>query len=94
MDRKDSYELDLGVMSMYYHWKQDLEFQSIFIGKLKAGFDSVLAPIPRWKEFKALCQTDPVLHGFWGGEIKTMTEQAIQIGVPSFQLEIPLKMRA
>jgi hypothetical protein len=41
-----------------------------------------------------MCQPDPVLHGFWGGEIKTMTEQAIQIGVPSFQLEIPLKMRA
>ena len=32
MDRKDSYELDLGVACMYKHWDKDLEFQRTFVG--------------------------------------------------------------
>lgn len=31
MDRKDSYELDLGVACMYKHWDKDLEFQRTFV---------------------------------------------------------------
>lgn len=52
-----------------------------------------MGPIPKWKEYKARCEPDPYLNGNWGGELRTMTEQAIELGVPSFQLEIPLKMR-
>ena len=34
-----------------------------------------------------------MLHGLWGGNIHTMTEQAIMLGIPSFQLEIPREVR-
>ena len=93
MDRKDSYELDLGVACMYKHWDKDLEFQQMFVAKLTEGFNRVLAPLPKWKEYKAKCNNEPYLNGNWGSEIRTMTEQAIELGVPSIQLEIPLKMR-
>ncbi len=43
--------------------------------------------------FPQKCNLDPPLHGFWGGGIMTMTEQAIRHGIPSFQLEIPLAVR-
>ena len=36
---------------------------------------------------------DPYLNGYWGGKLKTMTEQACQLGIPSIQLEITNKMR-
>jgi hypothetical protein len=59
---------------MYKHWDKDLEFQRQFVAKLTEGFNTVLGPIPKWKEYKARCEPDPYLHGCWGGELRTMTE--------------------
>lgn len=56
-------------------------------------FNIALEGIPKYKDFKADCNNDPYLHGLWGGNLRTMTEQAIELGIPSFQLEIPLTMR-
>merc|ERR1712096_353923 len=40
---------------------------------------------------------DPVLHGWWGSDPddeRTMTHQAVEIGLPSFQMEHPSSFRA
>ncbi len=99
MDRKDSYELDLGVACLYKHWANsstidECDFLTGFVECLTKGFNQCLKNIPKWKEYKAVCNNDPYLNGNWGGELRTMTEQAIMMGIPSIQLEIPLKMRA
>jgi hypothetical protein len=95
MDRKDTYELDLGVQPFYKHFSPhgEQDFIDAFVGSLTEGFDRALAPLEKYKSFKASCQNDPVLHGLWGGDLRTMTEQACELGIPSFQLEIPLTMR-
>lgn len=46
------------------------------------------------KGMKATTNKDPYLNGNWGNvDIATMTEQAVVLGIPSIQLEIPLTMR-
>lgn len=85
-DRKDNYDLDLGVRCLYTHWcdEEMASFVLPMVEHLTAGFNRVLAPIPNHKKvYKAKCNNDPVLHGYWGGSLKTMTEQACQIGIPS-----------
>ena len=96
MDRKDNYELDLGVICMYHHWTEpaDMRFAMAITERLTEGFNKVLATIPKYKEYKAICNNDPVLHGLWGRDLRTMTEQAAELRIPTIQLEIPLKMRA
>ena len=47
-----------------------------------------------YKDYKAVVNNEPYLSGYWGGGLKTMTEQAAEMFIPTFQLEIPLKMRA
>ena len=42
---------------------------------------------------KCRFNTDPGMHGLWPGSMHTMTEQAIKLGIPSFQLEIPREVR-
>lgn len=75
MDRKDSYDLDLGVACLHKHWlHEEPEFVNAFIGRLTSGFNKVLASIPKYKEYKAVCNNDPDLHGNWGGDLRTMTE--------------------
>ena len=96
MDRKDNYELDLGVVCMYKHWTEpaDMRFAMAITERLTEGFNKALAGIPKYKDYKAICNNDPILHGNWGGELRTMTEQAAEMRIPTIQLEIPLKMRA
>jgi hypothetical protein len=59
---------------MYKHWDCEFEFMNAFVLRLKEGFDRVIGPIPKWKEYKACCNSDPYLNGNWGGELRTMTE--------------------
>ena len=76
MDRKDTYELDLGIQCIYKHFgkRNETEFIDAFIGSLTEGFNKALMPLETYKGFKASCQNDPVLHGNWGGDLRTMTE--------------------
>ncbi len=85
MDRKDNYELDLGVACLFKHWEQygEEDFLVSVTRELKEGFNRVLGGIPKFKEFKAICNEDPYLNGNWGGDIKTMNEQAVMLGIPS-----------
>ena len=64
-----------------------------FTLSLTEGFNRVLKPLPKYKDYPASCQPVPILNGYWGGDLRTMTEQACELGIPSFQLEIPLRMR-
>lgn len=43
----------------------------------------------KFRDMECRFNTDPCLHGLWSGQMHTMTEQAIKMGIPSFQLEIP-----
>ena len=43
--------------------------------------------------YKIRPELNPYLHGFWGPDLHTMTSQASKMGIPSFQLEIPAKVR-
>ena len=43
--------------------------------------------------FKCKFNTSPKLHGYWAGDMCTMNEQAILLGIPSIQLEIPRMVR-
>ncbi len=76
MDRKDNYELDLGVICMSHHWEEvsDLQIAQAITDRLTTGFNKILATIPKYKEYTAICNNDPVLHGLWGRELRTMTE--------------------
>ena len=76
MDRKDNYELDLGVVCMAKHWDEvsDLKMAGANTDRLTQGFNRVLTGIPKYKEYKAICNNDPILHGNWGGPLRTMTE--------------------
>lgn len=55
MDRKDSYELDLGVACLYKHWTgssiDETEFLTGFVDMLTQGFNKALKGIPKWKEY-------------------------------------------
>ncbi len=44
MDRKDNYDLDLGVQCLYAHWWEqgELDFVDSIVKNLKTGFDKVL----------------------------------------------------
>jgi hypothetical protein len=57
MDRKDSYELDLGGSSLYKHWTKynETNFINSFITTLTKGFTHLLAPLPKYKDYQALC---------------------------------------
>ncbi|CDW81872.1 UNKNOWN [Stylonychia lemnae] len=96
LDRKDCYDLDLGIECAVKHWEGygEQDFLNAFINKLKSGFNEILKNIPKYKGFEAKCNENPYLNGNWGGDLKTMNEQAIVLGIPSIQLEIPFTMRA
>lgn len=90
-DVKDRCELDVGLACMEEYWEEpelvallrkylSTEFNRLFKGLKIGGHDPV-------------CNCDPYLNGLWGGNMATMNQQAINLGVPSIQLEIPRKMR-
>ncbi len=77
MDRKDTYELDLGVKSLEIHFGGlgEAGFVKEFVRALTEGFNRVLKPLTKYKEYQASCQPDPILNGYWGrGDLRTMTE--------------------
>jgi hypothetical protein len=57
MDRKDSYELDLGGSCLYKHWTKynETNFINSFITTLTKGFTHLLAPLHKYKDYQALC---------------------------------------
>ena len=54
-----------------------------FVERLTQSFNRVLLGIPKYKDFKAICNNDPYLNGNWGCTLRTMTEQAAELGIPT-----------
>lgn len=97
MDREDNYELDLGISCLHKHFERyegGIEFSIRLCEHLTKGFNKALEMLPKYKTYKAITNNDPYLDGNWGGSLRTMTEQACELGIPSIQLEIPNRMRA
>lgn len=90
MNRKNNCEIDVGIRSMEAHWDGDSLVKKIRMFFIEHGkiFEGM-----KFGDFECEFNTDPYLHGYWGGGIHTMTEQAIILGIPSIQLEIPLLVR-
>ena len=99
LTRSDGYELDVGISCLQQHWNckqyQEGYFTEAFEYQLKKQFDEILLKhVTPSKGFDASTNTNPYLCGNWGNvDCATMTEQAIHLGIPSFQLEIPPPMR-
>ena len=83
MDRKENCEVDVGLRSMEAHWEGDA-----LVKKIRVFFEKEENIFKGYKfgNYECCFNTDPVLHGYWGCEIHTMTEQAIILGIPSIQL--------
>lgn len=89
-NRHNCCEVDIGILSMKEHWKGDPLFHKIqdFFKEHGNIFEGL-----KFGEFECKFNTDPALHGLWGSEKHTMTEQAILLGIPSLQMEIPFDVR-
>eukprot|EP00002_Diphylleia_rotans_P001219 TRINITY_DN10684_c0_g1_i1.p1 TRINITY_DN10684_c0_g1~~TRINITY_DN10684_c0_g1_i1.p1 ORF type:complete len:521 (-),score=88.29 TRINITY_DN10684_c0_g1_i1:234-1796(-) len=96
MDRKDNLDLDLGMEPMNALWPQQ-DFVCEMRDSLANGFLQVLKDVRRAtaddpRTFGV--ELDPDLCGFWGFDsFHTMTHQAVLLGIPSCQLEVPFSMR-
>ena len=91
-DRDNNCEIDLGIKSMEMHWKNDSLVHQIRHFFEKEG--DIFGNLTFNKGYKCRFNPNPKsLTGFWGGQVHTMTEQAIMMGIASFQLEIPLSVR-
>ena len=90
MNRPNNCEIDVGIKSMEVLWEGDPLVTKIrsFFAKEGNVFEGL-----KFKGFPCTFNTEPYLHGFWGDKIHTMTEQAILLGIPSMQLEIPYAVR-
>ncbi len=95
VNRKTNFDLDLGIECLIVKWEQiDPEFCVNFNKVLTENFNKALTLAKPYKGFKPVCNNEPYLNGYWGCEnLYTMTEQAIDLGIPSMQLEIPKEMR-
>mmetsp|Transcript_31102 Transcript_31102/g.30558 ORF Transcript_31102/g.30558 Transcript_31102/m.30558 type:complete len:102 (-) Transcript_31102:296-601(-) len=83
MDRKADYELDLGISCIIKHWPIQEEFVAKLEKTLVSGFNTVIHSQEK-SGIKATTNSDPYLDGDWGdGDLATMTEQAVILGIPS-----------
>ena len=84
LNRNKNCEVDVGIRAMEVHWEDDpllKYFKPFFEGKMSSIFAGL-----KFRDFDCVFNTDPYLHGYWGGSMMTMTEQAIILGIPSLQL--------
>jgi len=101
LNRKDDFDLDVGVDSMKEIWAvrspEAAAAFSVFNDTLQRNFQRAVAACPvTHKGMAATVEMEPWLSGLWGthdGAPVTMTTQAILLGLHSFQLEVPLDMR-
>lgn len=95
--KKDSNEkttLDLGIECLRVKWNDEKLFCQNLTSALTENINKAFESSNKMQSLKAYCDNDPYLNGYWGDvDIFTMTEQAVDLGIPSFQLEIPLTMR-
>jgi hypothetical protein len=90
-DRENNCEVDVGICSMDVLWENDPLGHKIRVFFEQHG--NIFGELKFNKGFKCKFNTNPNLHGYWGGEIHTMTTQAILLGIPSIQFEIPFSVR-
>ena len=95
INRKDNRTIDVGIESMKYEWPysdKDNEFANeldvMTQEYINNAFEGVIVD-----GFPVDATSDWYLSGYWGEDLHTMTTQAIILGVPSFQLEIPRSVR-
>lgn len=86
--------LDLGVECLLVKWTDEQKFCKNLISALTDNINKAFASSHKMQSSKAYCDNEPYLNGYWGDvDIYTMTEQAVDLAIPSLQLEIPLSMR-
>ena len=71
MDREYNCEIDVGIASMQAHWEGDP-----LIAKIKDFFKengNIFGNLKFNKGYECTFNTSPCLHGYWGGELHTMT---------------------
>jgi hypothetical protein len=98
INRKDNFDLDVGMDSFIeFLGKQQPQISSKMFQSCRENFLEAMKKCPtQLHGFSAGVESQPYLSGLWGcGESDpyTMTTQAVLLGLPSFQLEIPLTMR-
>ena len=83
-DRENDCDIDIGIKCMEVHWKGDN-----LVKEIRKFFDNFgnIFPDLIIKGHQCKFNAHPArLSGYWGGKEHTMTEQAIKLGIPSFQL--------
>ena len=71
LNRKNDCQVDVGREAINFHWKGDpiiKYFQPYFEEHLSHIFDGL-----QFRGMKCSFNTDPALHGLWGGWMETMT---------------------
>ena len=82
INRKDNYDLDLGVACMFKRFARDQEFCEQMSNALVQMLGNVIASLTLNK-MRAIVNPDPYLDGNWGGDLATLNEQATILGIPS-----------
>jgi len=95
IDRKTDRNIDIGIDSMHQEWPYPdkgsvfaKELDILSIEYINNAFVGV-----KCDDMDVTGVTECYLSGYWGAGILTMTTQAVLLGVPSFQLEIPRSVR-
>lgn len=71
LNRENDCEIDVGIRSMEVHWEGNplfKEFKPFFENKLSNIFEGI-----KYRNFECKFNTRPFLHGYWGGDMVTMT---------------------
>eukprot|EP00759_Apiculatamorpha_spiralis_P032928 PhF_6_TR3419/c0_g1_i1/m.4951 len=94
INRKDNFDVDVGWASFKYLMSRHPGKVALFQRSLETHLSHALTTAKsKWKGYSPRAEMDPYLSGYWGGDIHTMTTQAVLLGMHSVQLEIPFSLR-
>lgn len=98
LNRKDNLNMDVGSIAYYYeHWDTTHKFYNKLIkcvkNEMKRSICNNVTYVTKYGNFKFDVDMDPFLCGCWADGQQTMVQQGVKLGIPSLQIEMPLKMR-
>jgi len=98
MNRRSNLNLDVGSVAFSEeHWDTNRRMYNKVIkmtkNELKKSICNNVTYYTKYGQFKFDINMDPYLCGCWVDGQMTMVQQTAQLGLPSIQFEIPLKMR-
>ena len=76
--------MDIGFACLEEFWDEE-ELVSKLKKHFNEGFGKLFTGMTIGN-FQPKCNCEPYLSGLWGGNIATMNEQAVRLGIPSIQL--------